>query len=118
MQLLIIQQMAASSDSNISNAGFTLAALTTSTASELTVLAMIYQYLQMYASPVVIVNALVGNMLIIFLTLTTNFFSIQTSFTVRAYYLAIAVADLLTVLSYNLILWLGVCKLLKITLKL
>ena len=100
--------MANSNYTSISSDHFTLTSRTTSSTATVTVWAIIYQYIQMYVVPIVVANALVGNTVIILLTLTTNFFSLQTSFTVRFYYMTIAFADLVTVLSYNLISWLGV----------
>ena len=77
---------------------------------------MIYRYILTYVTPVFVGNALVGNTLIIYSTLTTNFFSLQASLTVRAYNMAIAVADLVTVLCYTLLIMFGVRKLPKVAL--
>ena len=102
--------MASSNYTSNLNEGFTPIPLTISTASTVSVLVMIYKYIIRYGTPAFVVNALVGNVLIIFLTLTTNFFSQQTSLTVRSYYMAIAVADLITVLCYTLLVMFGECN--------
>lgn len=97
----------ASSYSNTT--GTTLAAIAVVTSSNTdTVWTVLYRYLQIYAMPVIVANALIGNTIIILLTLTANEFSQQTSFSVRTFYMSFAIADLVTVISYNLISWLGV----------
>lgn len=63
---------------------------------------------QRYVAPVFVVNALVGNALILLLSLTPNAFSRQNSLTVSAYYVAFAVADLVSVIFFNFFQWLGV----------
>ena len=68
----------------------------------------LYTILQTYIAPVLIVNALAGNSFIILLTLTPNAFSKQTSFTVCAFYVSFAIADLTTVIVANLFSWIGV----------
>lgn len=104
--------MASTSYSNSSNAGLTSRALVTSTISE-SVWTTIFNIIQMYAVPVFMVMAIIGNALIILITLTVNTFSLQTSITVRSYYVAFAVADLVTVIFYNLPTWLGMSTFLK-----
>ena len=98
--------MASMSYSNSSNVGLTSSALVISTISD-SVWTTIFNIIQMYAVPVFMVIAIIGNALIILITLTVNAFSRQTSITVRSYYVAFAVADIVIVIFYNLILWLG-----------
>ena len=99
--------MASSNSSNFSNTNYYSTAITTSTG---TVWSMIFSIVQVYFVPVLVANALVGNSLIIALTSTPNSFSMQMSFTVRAYYTAFAITDLVTVVFYNLLTWLGMSK--------
>ena len=68
----------------------------------------LYNILLTYIAPLLMANALVGNALIVLLTLMPNVFSKQTSFTVRAYYVSFAIADIITVIFANLFSWLGV----------
>ena len=71
----------------------------------------LFNIVQTYIAPVLIVNALVGNFFIILLTLTPNTFSKQTSFTVCAFYLSFAIADMITVIVASLFSWIGVLRL-------
>ena len=101
--------MASTSYSNSSNVGLTYSALVMSTISD-SVWTTIFNIIQVYAVPVFMVIAIIGNALIILITLTVNAFSMQTSITVRSYYVAFAVADIVTVIFYNLPTWLGMSK--------
>lgn len=89
---------------NTSNADF---CLTTLTISRDTIWTTLFRIIQMYFVPVFSANALLGNALIIVFTSTRNAFSHQTSFTVRSYYVAFALADFVIVIFYNLLTWLG-----------
>ena len=95
-----------------STVGLTSKTVPTS-ASTYDVWTILYNIVQMYFAPMLVANALLGNAIIAFLTLTTNAFSQQTSFTIRAYYLSFAIVDLITVIFYNLITWIGVPCLIK-----
>ena len=95
-----------------STVGLTSKTVTTS-ASTYSVWIILYDVVQMYIAPMLVANALLGNALIVFLTLTTNAFSQQTSFTIRAYYLSFAIVDLITVIFYNLFVWIGLPCLIK-----
>ena len=78
---------------------------TTSSAS--TLWSDLYNIVQIYIVPVLVVVAIVGNAFIVLFCLTTNAFSQHISGTVRYYYLAFAISDLATVIVYNLLSWLG-----------
>lgn len=82
--------------------------LTTNQMESSSVLLDLYDILLKYISPVLVFNALIGNVIVVALTCTENAFSRQTSFTMRAYYMSFAVADIITVIVSNLVLWFGV----------
>ena len=94
--------------SHIENSTVALTRTTVATsASTYSLWLIVFKFVQIYIAPILVANSLIGNALILFITFTTNPFSQQSSFTIRAYYLSFAIVDLITVIFYNLISWIG-----------
>ena len=75
----------------------------------------IYFLIQLYIVPMLAALAIINNITIIFLCLTNRNFKKSTAPPILKYYLAFAIADILSVLNYNLVTWLGkkrffICK--------
>lgn len=83
-------------------------ALSTTSSSASTLWSGLFNIVQIYIVPALVVVAIVGNALIVLFSLTPNAFSQHISVTVRFYYLAFAISDLAIVIFYNLLTWIGV----------